>query len=292
MSTEHETNPTRPRGVTTASDGEASRVGAPELPKLPGRVLTPREQVFAYHYAESRNAMMAYRQAYEVNPKSNNRTVWEEANQVLRRPEVAREVRRLMDEMSDAAVLRAKEILQDLADIVTADPNDLIRIEVFNCRHCHGHEFKFQWADAMELARALDGYRNALAAFEAYRGKKPPPRPKPPADASGGFGYDFRAEPNRACPCCYGEGTQRVSAKDTTKLTPKALKLFKGVKQKADGSIEILMHDQMQARDMLIKMLGAYKGSTGPNGANANDPGPLPPTATADEAQRAYLKLL
>ena len=155
-------------------------------------------------------------------------------------------------------------------------------------------DFKFQYVDAAELARAFDQYRVALAAYTNYDGpvKGRPARPSPPADASGGFGYDRRAEPNPACPVCYGDGQLHTTLMDTTKLSAQALKLYKGIKVKGDGSIEVLMHDQMQARDMIIKMLGAYK-EVG-KGLHGAEPvaAVLAETASPEETQRAYLRMI
>lgn len=276
------------------SSDPASRVGMPELPEppLPLDALTARERVFIHWYAETRNLMQSYRQAYEVRPNAHKSTIYNEANEVLRRPRVRKAIAEAQDAAAGESIIRAAQMLQDLVDIADADPNELMKVELFNCRHCNGVDFKWQWGDAMELARALDDYMTKSAEFEAYKGKKPPPRPRKPADATGGFGFKLKGEPNPACPHCYGEGYRRETVGDTTKLSPKARKLYKGAKVKADGSIEILMHDQVQARDMVIKMLGAYKDGKGVQGQGSNDAPPIPTSATQEEAQRAYLKLV
>jgi hypothetical protein len=45
---------------------------------------------------------------------------------------------------------------------------------------------------------------------------------------------------------------------DLSKLSGPAGRLLKGVRQKADGSIEVMLHDQLAAADMLNKMQAAY----------------------------------
>jgi phage terminase small subunit len=256
--------------------------------------LTARERVFVHWYAETRNLMQSYRQAYNVSPTASRAALYNEAGDVLKRPHVRRAIAEAQDAAAQETIIRAAQMLQDLVDIADADPNELIKVETFNCRHCYGGpDFKWQWADAMELARAVDDYMTKCAEFEAYKGKKPPPCPRKPADASGGFGFKLKGEPNPTCPHCYGDGIRRETVGDTTRLSPRARKLYKGAKVKADGSIEILMHDQIQARDMVIKMLGAYKDGRGIQGqGTGGDAAPIAHDATADEAQRAYRKLV
>ncbi len=60
------------------------------------------------------------------------------------------------------------------------------------------------------------------------------------------------------------------------------------MKQKADGSIEILMHDQLAARDQLHKLAGAYKETLRVPERPVEDTGPMTP----ERAEQAYLKLV
>lgn len=252
-------------------------------------LLTPQESIFVAHYAESRNHYAAYRTAYPIDQGASNSTVYRRACEVLRRAHVIAAIGVLRDQMNAQTLVRATDLMRDLVDIVDANPNELIKLEKFNCRHCHGVDHAYQWTDPAELARAMDAYMIA----SAKPSKKGAPQPRMP-DPSGGFGFAMRGDPAPECPHCLGEGFTRVTPMDTTKLSPQARKLFKGVRQKADGSIEILMHDQMQARDMLIKMLGAYKdpkqvAPPTPGGQGALE---MPKDATPEDAQRTYLALI
>ena len=253
-------------------------------------LLTPQESIFATHYAESRNHYAALRAAYPdmCNGKSNP-TIFRAACNILKRPHVLAAIEEVRAQMNAQSLIRATDIMRDLVDIVDANPNELIKLEKFNCRHCHGIDYGYQWRDAGELARAIDAYNKAIAGPK----KKGAPPPRMPV-ASGGFGFDMRADPAPECPHCMGEGFTRVTPMDTTKLSPQARKLFKGVKQKADGSIEILMHDQMAARDMLIKMLGAYKDpkQVAPPTPGGSDALEMPENVTPEDAQRKYLSLI
>ncbi len=272
------------RPLHTIVDAVADGTATAEL------LLTPQESIFATHYAESRNHYAALRAAYPdmCNGKSNP-TIFRAACNILKRPHVLAAIEEVRAQMNAQTLVRATDIMRDLVDIVDANPNELIKLEKFNCRHCHGIDYAWQWRDATELARAMDAYMIAQSK-KPKKGALPPKMPDP----SGGFGFDMRADPAPECPHCMGEGFTRVTPMDTTKLSPQARKLFKGVKQKADGSIEILMHDQMQARDMLIKMLGAYKdpkqvAPQTPGGSGALE---MPENVTPEAAQQKYLALI
>lgn len=275
---------------------ESGRIVADELGGDPTVLLTPQESVFVQIYSESRNHFAAYRAAYPTDAASNS-TAYRRACEVLRRPHVIAAVGVMRDQMNADTLVRATDMLRDLVDIANANPNELIKLERHNCRHCHGTDHGWQWRDAKELARALDHHLHIVAVWEAASGaerkKLKLVKPGAMSSAVGGFGFEPRRDPSPECPHCMGEGFVRVAPCDTTKLSPQALKLLKGVKQKADGSIEILMHDQMQARDMIIKMLGAYKD---PKQAAPPTPGgslePIDKDATPEDAQRAYLTLI
>lgn len=258
--------------------------------------LTAQEAIFCQWYAEERSLFKSFAQAYPQQVVDNRRTTWAKASEVFRRPHVQRRIVELQDLLDSRIAARLGAIMQDLQDIADADPNDLVRLERYNCRHCHGVDFKWQWADAMELARALDQYRTALADYrdrkhQGVKGKELGKPPRQPADASGGYGFALKDDPHPACPSCYGQGYARTSVCDTTKLDPRTRKLYKGVEEKADGTIKVLMHDQMQARDMLVKMMGGYKDGKQPGSVT---PGTdlIPETASAEEAQRAYMRLI
>lgn len=244
-------------------------------------LLTPQESVFVQVYAESRNHFAAYRAAYPIDVGASNSTAYRRACEVLRRPHIIAAVGVLRDQMNADTLVRATDMLRDLVDIASANPNELVSVEKYNCRQCHGIDHAPQWIDAGELARALDKWLNAK--------KKSGPMPS----AAGGFGFEIKGEPAPDCPTCLGDGIERRIVRDTTKLSPQARKLLKSVDVAADGSVRIVMHDQMQARDMIIKMLGAYKD---PKQAAPPTPGgslePIDKDATPEDAQRAYLTLI
>lgn len=65
-------------------------------------------------------------------------------------------------------------------------------------------------------------------------------------------------KPRAECKHCRGEGYARVVLTPTDELSPGGRALFKGAKQNDKGVIEIQMHDQAAALDMLNKMHSSY----------------------------------
>lgn len=179
----------------------------------------------------------------------------------------------------------ARQLMRDLVDIATADPNELTAHRRVNCRHCHGVEFAYQWDDGLEFAKAcadaLD--TNAVRARQKLKARELP------SDA-GGYGFTHNKLPNADCPKCKGEGVANVFVPDTTKLSVKGRKLFAGVKQTRNG-LEIMQHDQVKARELIGKMLGVFVDKykeVDPNAAPEVEPLPL----DATEAARAYAKIM
>lgn len=66
------------------------------------------------------------------------------------------------------------------------------------------------------------------------------------------------SQPNPSCGACRGEGTRRVVITPTDELSPAGRALLKSVRQRANGEIEIRLHDQLVAADILNKMQGVY----------------------------------
>lgn len=265
-------------------------------PPLPGTSeLTANEAVFCQFYAETRSLGGAMRTAYpSASGGKTHLQLWRSGAALLLRPEVAARIAEINDRLAAASVVRAIEILRDLADISQTDRNEIIKHTRHNCRNCHGVNYAYQWRDAAEFARQFDAY--CLQEAQPKDTKRPKdwcPIARP--DASGGFGYDRQAEPNPACPMCYGEGFGRVMIADTTKLSPAALKCIKSISEDKDGVVTVELHDKLKADDMILKMLGAYKNdgkglpltgaaaADGISSADMNDP---------REAAQAYIRML
>lgn len=241
--------------------------------------LTPQQEAFARGCVELVNHSAAYRAAYNVSPDTKFTTISKEAQRLAADPEIAARIRELQDAAAQrSAVPSLAARIQELREIESANPNDIIGMRWVNCRHCRGFDHGYQWKDELEYARACD---TAIALKQAL------------PDMAGGFGFNGTLDPVQDCPNCWGVGEQRPFVADTTKLTGGARRLYKGVKIKGNGDIEVLLHDQMQARDMLNRIMGAYKdGMPASAGADAAEVAKARSAATPEERQRAYLRLV
>lgn len=212
-------------------------------------------EAFAQAVVRLETATDAYRDVFKPGPEVSNVAVWSMACRLKARTDVANRIGFLRAEALRHSQVEVVEMIHDLVDIIRADPNELMRTVVVNCRHCHGEDYLYQW-EGREYALACEEVEKANVSIVAKNGK---PRELPAL--LGGFGFDARRDPNPMCPNCYGVGVMHTVIADTTKLSKAGSKLFKGIKVKGNGDREILMHDQMQARDQLHRLVGAYKDS-------------------------------
>jgi phage terminase small subunit len=239
--------------------------------------LTPQQEKFARGCVELANQSAAYRQAYNCEG-ANFRTIGTEASRTANLPHVAARIRELQEAaVAQTAIPSLAVRIRELRELEQADPNELIAMKWGACRHCYGINHGYQWADEMEYAQAVD---------LAIKSKTAHP------DMSGGFEFNPTKEPVADCPRCWGVGEQRPYIADTTKLSGGARRLYKGIKLKGNGDIEILMHDQMQARDMLNRIQGAYKDGANPATAPAAEAAKAQEIRSPEERQRAYLRVV
>lgn len=213
-------------------------------------------EAFAQAVVKLETATDAYREVFpDQSAAMSNVAVWQAACRFKARTDVANRIGFLRAEALRHSQVEVVEMIHDLVDIIRADPNELMRSVVVNCRHCHGEEHRYQW-DGAEYAKACEDIDRRNVALAA-KGQTPLELP----DLLGGFGWDAMADPHPMCPNCYGAGVMHTIIADTTKLSKSASKLYKGLKIKGNGDREVLMHDQMQARDQLHRLVGAYKDS-------------------------------
>jgi len=243
--------------------------------------LTPQQEAFAKAVVELGNQSAAYRKAYNVSPDAKWTTVSSEASKLAAHPEVAARIRQLQDEAAAlSAIPSLTARIKELREIESANPNDIISLRWVNCRHCRGIDHRYQWKDELEYARTCDEWR-----LQKRNGLP---------DMSGGFGYNGTLDPVPECPNCWGIGERVPFIADTTKLKGGAARLYKGVKIKGNGDIELLLHDQMHARDMLNRIQGAYKdgaAAANPQGSGA-DVSHAKAASTPEERHRRYLQLM
>lgn len=288
--------PARPRDLAPAS--EPRKLG--RLATRAHRVLDEREVVFATEFAEHRNATVAYR-ASHITQGMTLAALRKAAYRMSCDPAVLRYVNELLDEAAAEAVVSvAKLLASDRALVEAYEAHaDIITQHVHECcRYCHGDGHKFQWVDLDEYLKALEA---ADAENDNRRERKLAPKALPTDE--GGYGFVRAAEPHINCPKCEGRGTPAVYFADTTKLTGPARLLVKGVKQGANGQLEILMHDVDKAKDRLYRAAGAFgddaasvaRGAAMGAAAGAAAAGQLAKRIdemTEDEARKAYLTLV
>lgn len=167
--------------------------------------------------------------------------------------------------------------------IATADPNELARIEARCCRYCHGEGFGYQWKEH-EFEKAIEegeqGYR--------YNDKGKRVDVQLP-DWAGGMGFDQTRDPHPDCPRCMGEGRKVTIVTDTRDLSESGRALYKGTKVDRNGNIEVLMHDQQQARTFYAQLCGYQIDRKELTGANGSPLAALPTSITL-VAQDATVK--
>lgn len=223
-------------------------IGTSRPPALADELANVTHEQFARALAEHGNATRAYRECFNVATSTASSSVNRTAYNLAHRPDVAARVRALTALAAETTLISTRSRMVALQRIVEADPTEVASIRGLCCRHCHGKDYGYQWRNAAEFARALDKYGASL------KGPKPLPMP----DASGGFGFVGTHAPNRECPHCMGDGITRVSLTPSDELSPGARALIKSIRQKADGSIEVQLHDKLTASDQLNRMAGVY----------------------------------
>lgn len=211
---------------------------------------------FVEEYAKDRNGTQAAIRA-GYSPASAE----QQACALLSDPRVRELVEAEISRISQIVEFEAADVLREWVLLATADPAKIAKIRQVNCRHCWGTNHEHQWS-AREYARACD-------AAAAYVDGKGVPRPKPPPDCSGGFGWVRNAPPNPECPECRGEGEFDTLFANMDALGPAERKLIAAVERTKDG-VKIKMRDQDAAVQNIAKYLGLLvekRELTGKNGA-------------------------
>jgi phage terminase small subunit len=266
------------------------------------RKLTPKQDAFVLAYLETGNASEAYRRAYDVG-NMLPLTIATRGRELLKNSLITARLEEARNESFNKAVIDRAGVLSLLTEIATADPNELMQIQVRCCRHCWGVAFAYQWKNRAEfdykVAETMDRIAAEHRQWEkdvALGSKRPEPEPEPlPIDA-GGYGFDVYASPNPECPRCLGEGHVMPIVKDTRKLKGAAKRLYAGFKQTKDG-IEIKIQDQAQARAILAKefKIGQDVMPTVNVGVGINAQGAQNVTVVAadpQDAARQYMELM
>ncbi|MCK9327404.1 MAG: terminase small subunit [Bacteroidales bacterium] len=202
-----------------------------------------RQERFCQEYIiDLKGTQAAIRAGY--SPKTAN----EQASRLLANVNVQARYQELIEKRSERTEIKADDVLRYWHDIATADPNEIIHLRRVCCRHCYGIDHQYQWISEEEYQKAVE-----MAKSAAKEEEKPA---KIPSDA-GGYGFNPLFGPHAQCPYCWGEGHMEVHAEDTRFLSPKAKRLYAGVKQTRDG-FEVKMRDQDKAMENVARHLGMF----------------------------------
>lgn len=238
--------------------------------------------------AKGSDGSKAYRANYKTDGWSNE-AVAQAASRLRAHPHISATIAKMTVAKQEVASVEfdmtVRKLLQTFIEIAFTDPNELISMRSGACRHCWGIGGAFQWKER-EFAEALAAWQRDHERWSKTNKGEEPQCP----DGSGGFGYRFTADANTECVECEGEGLQRYVPKDSTKLSPGALHLYRGVQYTKEGP-KILFADKDGALDKIARILGAYddrlrvdmKGAVANLHLTTNDP---------QEAARAYEQML
>jgi phage terminase small subunit len=199
--------------------------------------LSHKQRAFVREYCKDFNGTQAAIRA-GYSPTSAG----ESASELLKLSKVDSAIYHRLSRLADAADVSAALVISELYQLATADPRELMSVEIDCCRHCYGIEHKYQYTPAE--------YERAVAA--AVRVGAPSP------ELAGGIGYDPRRPPVESCTECFGRGVERVVVTPSRKLSRGAARLLASVKQTKDGSIELKTHDQLAALQLLGRTVGAF----------------------------------
>lgn len=207
--------------------------------------MTEQQKRFVIEYPiDSNGTQAAIRAGY--SPNSAGQTACE----LLSLPKIWEAIVERQMEIARARSLTVEWVLNQWREIASADPNDLIYVEMEACRHCWGVNHQYHWTE-FEYQHAVQKCIEHLCGNKC---EQPCSRKIPPL-ALGGFGFDPHEAPHPQCPACHGDGIEGVKVADTRRVKGPARRLYAGVKKTKDG-IEIKMRDQDKALDNIAKFLG------------------------------------
>lgn len=199
--------------------------------------LSPKRAEFVRQYLVDLNGTQA-----AIRAGYAPRSASQQADDLLRNPQVAAAVKEAMDERAARTEITADLVLKRWWDIANANVNDVVQYRRGACRYCYGTRHRFQWRSERE-------YQDACREAEAAKQEAPM--------CDGGFDFDETVSPHAKCPECNGLGVGRVQATDTDKLSGSALLLYDGVKATKDG-LEIKILDRLKALDNVARHLGMF----------------------------------
>lgn len=237
--------------------------------------LSAREARFVMELAADDNASAAYLRA-----GYRSKTPDAHASRLAVKGSIQAATARVRAKIADRAGYKAEEALQFAADVLRADPRELVEYRRGCCRFCHGKGHLYQYT-----AGEMESERKKHDAHVARRQGRNKDYEDPGFNEMGGAGFDASLDPHPECPDCAGEGIGRTVLKDTRTLSREAAALFAGVKVTKD-SIEVKMHDKVAMVDKMFRYHGLYEADNKQSTAQATDPAALIALSEAMERSR------
>ena len=225
--------------------------------------LTPKQEAFAIAFVETGDATAAYRAAYDTEGMQPA-TIKRSAFDVRHNTKVAARIHQLRGAIASTFVLSEAALKLAAFELAEANPAVLQHVRVYCCSMCYSPE---------QLARDMTRYLASLISTAPLE----PPSALTPDD-------DPFQPVNPWCESCMGAGRVVTYVCDTTTLQGAERRLYKGFDIRPDGSVRILMHDQMAARDMAMKAAGVFVTKTESKSLNINatlDAADITPAALA-----------
>ena len=198
---------------------------------------------------EKHDAAAAYKHVYGCNAN----TAKVNGSRLLKKRHVAAEIARRKTERNAELNLSVADLLQELRNVVTADPRELMEYRRGACRYCYGHQHLYQRTPA-EYKRARDQYTTDNEAA-AKRGDKALDPLGLAFDMQGGIGFNPNKKAVRACPECFGEGAGYSYIKDSRTVSKAAARLYAGIKETANG-VEIKTRAVDKSVQLLMQNMG------------------------------------
>lgn len=200
--------------------------------------------VDAYLADPRRNGTAAY---LSVSPESTRGSASVMARKWLMDARVQFMIQRREQELADASPLTVDLVRQHLAEIVKADPRDLIDYRRGACRYCHGKDHQYQ--------RTPQEVREAVKEYKVLHKTDDPLCLL--FDAQGGVGFNPNKDPHPDCPECFGRGEGYTYAKDLRLIPASAARLFSTIEETQHG-IKIKVRSQDKTLEMAMRHLGMH----------------------------------
>ncbi|CAM2172467.1 phage terminase small subunit [Burkholderia cepacia] len=205
------------------------------------RKLTFQEETLCLEYAKDANWHRACKRA---GLKSNT--------ELRMQPHIRRRLDELAELRNRKHVAEAETIIEHLLNIVTANPNDLTEVQTGACRYCFGYDV----AHKKKTGKTKYNHQYQFRTNEERKRERDANAGELP-NGNGGIGYTKERAPHPDCPMCDGRGETNYIVHDTRTFSP-AHSLIRGLKI-TNGQVEVVLHDQLKAADMLLRVFGKYE---------------------------------